>query len=178
MNNSPEYFTIPLIPWDDLKTRQRLDLPKFEFKIDKIKYKATDLRLLNPLAIQAFNIIIEYIKEYPNIEEVRFNVSDLNKDEIFVITEIITGLSFEAKKGGKNGFTIVSNLIATRFRQSEEEGKKIISFELIKDHAKALHDYLNLTESPYEHTEIIRVCFEAARDALFGGIYDNQTNID
>ena len=85
MNNSPEYFTIPLIPWDDIKIIQRLDLPKFEFKIDRIKYKATDLRLLNPLAIQALNTIIENIKEYPNIEEVRFNVSNLNKDEIFVM---------------------------------------------------------------------------------------------
>ena len=144
-----------------VKFGQLLDLPEFEFKIGKVKYKATDLRLLNNYAINAFKIILNFIKENPDAEDVTLDVTDLEKSDILAVKEIIRGLNFTATKNGKNGFEIDSScFLASSAWQHETNEYKLLTFRLCIDSVKAIHDYLNSITTPAKYTEIIRVCAE------------------
>ena len=160
-----DHFILPDSCFDNVSIRTALDLPECEFKIGKVKYKATDLRLLNPLAIRALDMILGYIKDDPNTKEVTINVINLDKYDIFVVDEIIQGLSYVAKKGGKNGYTIDSKLFPCTVWHTESEEEHLLTFEFgdgISDEIKALHNYLNSVEPPYQYAEIVKICAEVA----------------
>ncbi len=151
-----------------VKFRQRSDLPKFEFKIGKVKYKATDLHLLNKFAIDAFETILNFIKENPDAKDVTFDVTDLEESDILAVQEIITGLNYTATKNGKNGFKIVSScfLASGAWLRETNENEFLLTFELCIDNAKAIHDYLNSITTPAKYTEIFRVCAEKSLESI------------
>lgn len=156
---------LPDSHWDEEGVRMALDLPECEFKIGKVKYKATDLRLLNPLAIRALEMILSCIKDNPNAKEVTINVINLDKSDIFAVKEIILGLSYVAKKGGKNGFSVDSKLFSSTVHYVRSKEEHLLTFEFhdgISDELKALHNYFNSVEPPYQYTNIVKICADVA----------------
>ena len=118
------------------------ELPKIKFKANKVQYSITDVRLLNENAVCTFLNILNTVANEPDTEEVTFKIEDdTNEDTVEIITDILMGISYTAKKGGKHGFESSSSFLVTGVDRHEAEDYKTITFKLIKDHAQAIYEY-------------------------------------
>lgn len=128
----PEYKNVQLY--------QMPDLPKIVFKANKVEYTVTDLRFLNENAVYCFEQILNEICSDPNCEEVSFNVNGIDYDKVNLITDIVGGIMFECKKGGKNGFWLGGRFV-TGGQYMETDDEKIYTFHLAKDVARSIYEY-------------------------------------
>lgn len=141
---------------------QRPELPKFEFRANKVKYTFTDLRLLNPAGISAFEAILQTVANTPNCEEVSFNIKGLDEDTINITTDIVLGISYTAKKGGKNGFKFDGPFLV--FEASRDED--MITYHLIKDNAAIIYEYAQTNPKPTLLELVIAVADEGCSVSL------------
>lgn len=128
----------------DMKVHRIPELPKLHFQRGGVKYSVTDLRVLNEHAVDAFEQMMKYVMEVPNCEEMNFIISDDTPNEnVNLIVDIVTGISYSAKKGGKHGYETEGVLIAygAGYEYSEEGRIKSVTFHLCKDNARAIYDY-------------------------------------
>lgn len=113
------------------------ELPKYEFKANKVNYTVSDLRLLHPSGIKAFESILKVVANTPDCKEVSFDVSDMDEDTINIVTDILLGITYHAAKGGKNGFEMGGNFLIIGARREEN----IMTYQLAKSHAWAIFKY-------------------------------------
>lgn len=85
------------------------EMPSIEFKRNGIKYSMTDFRLLHTPGVEAFGMCLNTMINDPDARECSIQCNDLDDDTIKIITDIVTGFHYSAKKGGKHGFSIDSN---------------------------------------------------------------------
>jgi hypothetical protein len=119
----------------------RPELPKFGFKHDGVFYKVTDMRCLNEQAINVFEQILSYVCNRPNAEEISFNITGIDEDQVNRVTDIVSSIEYEAKKSGRNGYTISGQLLVTSSTTCIEDDEVILTFKLFKDHADAIYQY-------------------------------------
>jgi hypothetical protein len=117
------------------------ELPKIEFKANKVTYKATDLRCLNETAVDCFIRILTEVCNNPDCEGVSFDVSGIEQDKIDLISDIVTGIDFSYHKGGKNGYSGSSVFLTSGTEYLESEEGATLTFTLIRDHARAIYEY-------------------------------------
>ena len=131
----------------DLKLYKRPNLPTFEFTKNKTKYTITDLRLLNPIGVNAFEICLEWMTEGENQEECRLacdkSVSD---NDIEIAIDIVCGFSISANRKGKNGF-YVSICAIPSVTIEEHEDSKILIFKFNDMFNKSVYEYRASTKS-------------------------------
>lgn len=119
------------------------DLPKIEFKRDKIKYKITDIRFLNETAVNVFLSIMETAMNTEDCEEVSFDITGIIKENHWdLISDIVENIRYEVSKGGKNGFRhdgyFLTGLGST---YTKKDNTEIVTIRLRKDHAQYLYEY-------------------------------------
>lgn len=119
----------------------RPELPKFGFKHDGVFYKVTDLRCLNEQAVSVFKQILSEVCNRPNAEEISFDITGIDEDQVDRITDIVSSIDYEAKKSGRNGYTVSGSLLVMSSTTCIEDDEAILTFELIKDHASAIYQY-------------------------------------
>lgn len=108
---------------------QGLNLPMLKFKRDHVEYEVTDLRPLNQDAIHVFEVIIQLIKENPEMYEWQFEIpEDFTEDDVSLIVDIIMALSVKATKRGKNGYSAGGKLLCCSAYMNECDGKRYITF--------------------------------------------------
>lgn len=115
----------------------RPKLPKLKFKKSGVEYAVTDLRLLNQEAIRVFEIILDIVINTPNCREVSFNAENADEDTIHIITDILEGMEYSAKKGEKNGFSIGGCFLVVGARITNNT----ITFLLAEDRANIIYEY-------------------------------------
>ena len=118
----------------------RPQLPTTEVKANKAKHKVTDLRCLNETAVNCFMQILKKVCNTPDCTEVSF-YTDIDENELNLIADIITSIDYEYCKDGKKSYSEKSVLLVTSYMYKAIEDKKICTFGLVKDHAKAMYDY-------------------------------------
>lgn len=126
-------------------------LPKIEFKKSGIKYAVTDLRLLNQVAIRVFETILDTVIDTPNCREISFNAENVDEDTIHIITDILMGMEYSAKKGGKNGFSLHGNFLVTEVRKANDT----ITFLLAEEKANIIYEY---AQKNLQEDKIISIC--------------------
>jgi len=128
----------------DIKVHRIPELPKLHFQRGGVKYSVTDLRVLNEHAVDAFEQMLKYVMEVPNCYEMKFIISDDTPNEnVNLIVDIVTGISYSAKKGGKHGYETEGVLLAygTHYEYDEQGHIASIKFDISKDNAKAIYEY-------------------------------------
>ena len=165
-----DYILIPDESFmENVKFGQIPSLPKIEFEINKVRYKAVDLRLVNSYALRMFELVLQAIKDDPNDKEITVDVTSLNESDIFAIKEIMLGLDYSAIKVGRKGFNVSGRLFSVRISEEINQERRLLTINFSNDfgnnsHIKAIHNYLNSIDKPCEYTEIVRVCSETALD--------------
>ena len=117
-----------------------LDYQLPDYESNKAKYKVTDLRCLNETAVNCFMQILKKVCNTPDCTEVSFS-TDIDENELNLIADIITSIDYEYRKDGKKSYSEKSVLLVTSYMYKAIEDKKICTFGLVKDHAKAMYDY-------------------------------------
>ena len=105
------------------------ELPTIELKKDKVKYKITDLRYLNEQAVECVQTLINIIINSDDWGEVGFVATDMEKDRIHLIADIMQSIRYEYEKGGKNGysgsagFLVMGEKIEGNGKETKVDGK-------------------------------------------------------
>ena len=134
-------FFSEMLP-DGCKLYQRPEPPMIEMKVNKVKYKITDLRCLNEKAVDCFMKVLEKVCSVPDCEEASFDVTGIEYDKIRLIADIVNSVSVDFKKGGRKGFSGCSaSLITSDVQYSQTEDRAICTFGIIKEHAKVIYEY-------------------------------------
>ena len=150
------------------------ELPKIKFKANKVQYSITDVRLLNENAVCTFLNILNTVANEPGTEEVTFKIGDdTNEDTVEIITDILMGISYTAKKGGKHGFESSSSFLVTGVDRHEAEDYKTITFKLIKDHAQAIYEYAQEHEQPNLY-ELVIAIEEKSREQIAAYVKEHE----
>lgn len=177
-----DYIFMPDMSFmENVKFSQIPSLPKIEFKINKVRYKAVDLRLVNSYALRVFNLVLQAIKDDPNAEEITVDVTGLDESDIFAIKEIMLGLDYSAKKVGRKGFNVRGHLFSASISEKISQEQHLLTINFSdgfgnNSHIKAIHNYLNSTDKPCEYMEIVRVCSEATLDEFDNFIAKQNSN--
>lgn len=140
MGKIPDTFLMFDLP-EGVKIYKRPKLPLYEFKANKVKYKIPDLRLLDKIAVNYLFNVINTAAQYQGSDSASFDVSELSEDEIRIIIDIVDGFDVEAIKGGRNGYSYNSSFITCGARIETVGKKKTLTFNLVKDHAKAIYEF-------------------------------------
>ena len=122
-------------------------LPVVNFKKDKVKYKVTDLRLLNEQGVHVVMTILDTLCDYKT-NEVRFDIAEGTSEEtIDLCSDIAFGFEWEAYKPGRNGYIISGKLVYGVRREGNE-----LVFECPKENAETIYEYAHgkKTVSIYE----------------------------
>ena len=141
---------------------RRPELPKYEFKANKVKYTVSDLRLLHPQGIEAFESILRIVANTPDCKEVSFDVSDLSEDTIEIVTDILLGITYHAVKSGKNGFEMGGNFLIIGVSRKEN----IMTCQLAKPHAWAIFKYAHEKARNNEPIKFLDLVCAVAESAL------------
>ena len=160
----------PMSAWlpDGAHLVQTPDLPMLKFEANKVKYEVTDLRLLHPAAVDAFERILYEVVSTPDCESVEFDTSGVSDDVLNIIDDILIGMSFKAKKSGRNGFYQSGRFLVEsmhRVRSTATDAVMSCTYNLIKDHARWIHEYakgrekLSLVEMTIELVDKGRASF-------------------
>ena len=162
-----EKWLTSMLP-DGAKLYMSPELPKFSFTYNKVKYTVPDVRLLNVNAIQAILYIVGQIVEKGMTEQVTCKYTDdFNDAELEIISAIVTGLVYEAKRGGKNGFSMCGHFLTNGFARDE----KTLTFTLIEEHAKVIYKYAR-EKKEVSFYDLIIACVENHAKEL-PGLLDN-----
>lgn len=132
---------------DGCKVYRAPELPTIGFVKGGVTYSVTDIRFLNERAVDAFEKILSMACNDPDLKEVSFDVTGIEKDTIDLISDIICAIKVRAKKGGKNGYDFDTYMTVDEHHIHEEEGHTILTFHLIESRAKAMYKYAHSQES-------------------------------
>lgn len=158
----------------------RPELPKIGFKHDGVLYKVTDMRCLNEQAVSVFKQILSEVCNRPGVEEVSFDITGIDEDQVDRITDIVSAVDYEAKKPGRNGYSISGALLVTSSTTCIEDDEATLTFDLIKDHAEAIYqycrdkDHVNIGEcviavAQHESRELDKYLADTEREIRLGG---------
>lgn len=154
---------------DGLKVYKRPELPKIEFKANKVTYKATDLRCLNETAVNCFIQILTEVCNNPDCRSVGFDVSEVEQDKIDLIGDIVTGIDYSYHKGGRNGYSGSSCFLTSGTEYHETDEGATLTFTIIQDHARAIYEYAK-GKSQINYFEAIIAVHEATFQDLLEAI--------
>ena len=113
------------------------ELPMKTYETDKGIFKVTDLRVLNEDAARVILEMISFCCLNDDVNEFNIRIlPDADPGKIELIVDIVHAFKWSGKKKGRNGFELSSGLVIG----DEREGD-IISFQIVKEHAKAMRDY-------------------------------------
>lgn len=127
------------------KMYKRPDIPKVQFKKDKINYSMTDFRLLHPLGLEAFKICLGAMIGIQDATECRIAIgTDMDDDTIDIIIDIVTGFEYEARKGGRNGFYCCSSPVTGSEVEESEDGNKVLVFKFYEQFSKSVYEYSHM----------------------------------
>lgn len=177
-----DYIFMPDMSFmENVKFGQIPSLPKIEFEINKVKYKAVDLRLVNSYALSTFNLVLQAIKDDPNARKITFDVTGMNESDIFAVKAIMLGLDYSAIKVGRKGFNVSGRLFSVRIGEEISQERHLLTINFYDDFGnnsriKAIHDYLNSIDKPCEYTEIVRICSEQCLDEIDNFIAKQNSN--
>lgn len=130
-----------IIP-DDVVMYMRPEMPSVEFKRKGVKYSMTDLRLLHPLGVEAFELCLNTMLNNPEIRECSIQCNDLDDNTIKIITDIVMGFQCTAKKGGKHGFFTGATPIYKTVCEKSENGNPIkMAFHITDSFARCVYKY-------------------------------------
>ena len=147
----------------------RPELPSIEFKRDGIKYSMTDLRLLHPLGVEAFEMCLNTIINDPTATECSIRCNDLDDDTIKIISDIVTGFQFEARKGGRNGFKFDTNgLIHGSMLEKSENGEPaILTFYIDGSFARSIYEcYQQHKDAKINLCDIVAYHYEQTKNEM------------
>ena len=136
----------PMSAWlpDSARLIQTPDLPVLKFEANKVKYEVTDLRLLHPTAVNAFERILDEVVSTPDCESVTFDASGVSDDVLNIVDDILIGMSFKAEKRGRNGFIHSGRFLVEsmhRVRSTATDAVITRTYDLIKENANIIHEY-------------------------------------
>ena len=116
------------------------DLPMIKFKKDHVEYEVTNIRYLNNNAINVFQAIISSIKANPECAEWTFAIpEEYDDDYVHIIMDIIMGLTVNARKRGKNGFTVSSKLLECSAHVHKDDGNnRLLTFKANPNRVKTI----------------------------------------
>lgn len=145
-----------------------LHLPTIKFKKDHVEYEVTDLRPLNQDAIHVFEVIIQLIKENPEMYEWKFEIpEDFTDDYVKLIVDIIMGMSVKATKRGKNGYSSEGMLLFCSAHMNECDGKRYLTlYPHDPDGVKAIYECVKENEETSLFDIAIAVIAERNRDDI------------
>lgn len=145
-----------------------LQLPTLKFKRDHVEYEVTDLRPLNQEAIHVFEVIIQLIKENPEMHEWQFEIpEDFTDDDVNLIIDIIMAMSVKATKRGRNGWCAGGSLLACNAHMNERDGKRYLTFESYDlDTVKAIYECVKENEATSLFDIAIAVIAERNRNDI------------
>ena len=148
---------------DMLKDTEFLTLPSIpdvEYKEDGIKYKVSDLSLLNPIGVKAVEDVINYAANHKDAEEVYFEIpSEMSQEERDIATSIAVGFSYRAEKRGK---WIVAGRLLQGWTTCKHQGKEYIIFYLTESAARSIFQLAEKQRAEMRYKlgikEIVRQC--------------------
>jgi len=79
-------------------------VPTIEYEKNGVEYEIADLTLLHPGGKTAFVEILNQAINDENIEGVAFSTKGASEEDIEVITDIVMGFTYKARKKGRNGW--------------------------------------------------------------------------
>ena len=127
---------------DGVEMRIRPELPKLKFEKDRTEYSVTDIRYLNESAISAFFAILDEVANNRGIANVTFDISDIGECDIRIISDILMGIEYEARKKGRNGFWVKGSFLVIGYHKTtEEDGRELITYDLSRCTTKIIYDY-------------------------------------
>lgn len=133
------------------------NLPTIELKVNKTKYEVTDLRCLNEKAIHCLMEILDEVCSNPNCKEVPFDMTGLEEDEIHMISDILSGMTYKAYTSRGKGYTMKGEghfLVNSMWYQGNNN---IYTFGLNQDNAKIIYEYAKGKESVSYYELVIAV---------------------
>ena len=163
----------PFLP-DGYKVYVRPELPKITFSYDKVRYSVTDLRFLNTNAIYAIVYIIEQIRNNGDIKEVTCKYpQDMSDEELEVISTVAMGITYNATKTGKKGFSMNGTFLVEGY----EKRGKTLTFHLFSDHVKVIYEYLQNAKESRIYDLIIELVNKEKEDfSLLDNLAENGNN--
>lgn len=150
------------------------DLPMYQFKVKGIKYSATNLKYLNEVAVNTFLMIVKAVAAEPR-EEITFQLQEGVADDLLdVVNEILMSIRYSAKKGGKNGFSSDSTFLVHGCEYNESGDKRTMTYKLIKDHAKIIHDYAEKNGDPLHFYSLVVAVEQKSREEMLKHFEDDN----
>ena len=126
----------------DFEVYTRPKLPEIQFVKDRVAYSFTDIRYLKESAVCVFFNILEEVISDGDVTEVTFDVSNIDEYEVRIISDILMGIEYEARKKGRNGFWIKGSFLVIGYHETtEDDGRKTITYDLSSITPKIIHDY-------------------------------------
>jgi hypothetical protein len=125
-------------------------LPSIEVNNYKTRCMVTDIRYLNEKAVVAIERIIKTVATGKNCEQVSFNMTGIEENEIDLINDILGGIRIEAtKRGVGSGVTSITGSTERKVIESNDKEKHITETFYINPYvANAIYEYAQ------EHEEI------------------------
>ena len=157
---------------DGCKMYMRPELPKIEFKANKVTYKATDLRCLNENAVNCFIQVLTEVCNNPDCRNVGFDVSGVEQDKIDLIGDIVSGIDYSYHKGGRKGYSGYSCFLVSGTEYYETDKSATLTFNIIQEHARAIYEYAKGKSQINYFEAIIAVheaCFQDMLEAITKG---------
>lgn len=152
-----------LFDWGNPKVVFGPDLPMFHFKVDKVNYSVTDLRMLNEAALNALGEIISVVKSNPCVQEVSLNFDiHTSNSTLKIISDILLGMEYKAEKKGRGGFLRLGNFLVSGIQTEITKECKTMKVELISDHVTAIHEYLQ----SHDQLNLCELIVELAKRSL------------
>lgn len=135
-------------------------VPMVEYKEDGIKYKVSDLSLLDRAGVRAIGDIINYAANHEDAEEVCLEIpSGMSQKECNIITSIVMGFSYYAEKRGR---WMVHNGLVSGWTRLEYQGREFIVFDLTMSTAESIFRLAKKARAEMRYKldvkEIIRQC--------------------
>lgn len=118
------------------------ELPKVRYKKNGVEYEISDLTLLNPNGILTFTDIVAEAARDGETVEVSYTIPpDMDDNKLKIIIDIVTGVSYSAKKKGRNGWSVDGGYLAYGCKNTTNESGRIITFFLDPGAVKHLAEY-------------------------------------
>lgn len=159
------------------------ELPMLKIKVDKLKCKIPNIRILHEAAVGLFERCLLEAAAYEGIDKVEFYVpADYDNDRLQIAMDVCLAMRFEAKKRGE--YTDRQLFIRGFHREINIDGTSTLTVELIPEHAKIVHDYAsdlkrnsenkNIELNYYDVCAAIIRCAWAADDDLRKWLHEGE----
>lgn len=162
------------LSFDDVTLSTIIDLPKHRFKVGGVHYAATDMMYLNETALGVFSMIVNGVVADPKDEIQFFADKNISDDKLDIVNSILMAIGYSARKCGRNGFSSNSTFLVHGIKIEEKENGRIVTYHLIKEHAKAIHDYAQEHEGPLNFFKLVVAVEQKSREEMLKHIEDDN----